>query len=69
MLIPGTAGALSSSNGYSSHWVSTAPAVQYRAQFQAVSLLGQPAQSLRFQVLRAEPSTQVLGLPHGPACL
>lgn len=36
--------------------ISTAPAVWNKAQFQAVSVLGEPAQSLWPQVFTAEPS-------------
>ena len=46
MLVPEIEGALGSNNAYSSHWISIARAVQCKAQFQAVSLLGQSAQSV-----------------------
>ena len=56
MLVSGIEGALSGNNESSSLLISTAPALWYKAQFQAISLLGGPAHSLWFQVLTAEPS-------------
>lgn len=49
-------GVLHGSNEYSRHWISTAPAGWYNAQFPAICLLGGPAQSLRLLVFTAEPS-------------